>query len=105
MARGFRQDGLTHTSYRQPGAAAMMLACRKKNGLASSAGSISGRRLEVTRCTCWSKVGNLGLQTPLPRQLLSGVSEGAMLLVQLQPLFKSLQRCFKAFPCLVSQAL
>jgi hypothetical protein len=39
---------------------------KEKNGLTSPAGLTSGRRLEVTRCTCRSKVGSLGLQTPPP---------------------------------------
>jgi hypothetical protein len=52
MARGSRRGGITHDSFPQPGAAAMILAHHRKNGLTSLVGSISGHRLEATRRMC-----------------------------------------------------
>jgi hypothetical protein len=46
-ARGFKHGGTTRGSLRRRGAVTMTQGCRRKNGLTSPAGSISGRRLVV----------------------------------------------------------
>src|SRR5207253_5854255 len=46
---GFRRDGSTRGLFPRLGAGATTLACRRKNGLTTLAGSISGRRHAATQ--------------------------------------------------------
>jgi hypothetical protein len=50
MGPGFKHGGTTCVSLQQPGAAAMILASRKKNGQTNPAASICGHRLEAMSC-------------------------------------------------------
>src|ERR1043166_5038319 len=65
--RGFRRDGITRSLFQQLGAAATTLACRRKNGLTTPAGSISGQRLAATRFICRSKSQPLSIEFPVCR--------------------------------------